>query len=232
MASCDLVAVRRGGHLTAHVVALKVVPAAQKRASLIALLSHPRKIIEKVIDTMLRLVYRFNEAQCGFRSHRSVETAILRALRAIRSGRRYVCVLDFRQAYASIPRGDVVQRAATLLPGALTNMFETLLTPTSISTVGDGERLRMDMRRGVPEGSPLSPALFNLVIDPLAEKVQAAAKGEWEIAINLFADDTILFAPSAAGMHRLLGACSSWAAAQVLSWDTHKCWALSQAEAP
>lgn len=46
----------------------------------VALLSHCRKIIEKSIDARLRRVYRFDEAQCGFRGRRSVETAIIRGM--------------------------------------------------------------------------------------------------------------------------------------------------------
>lgn len=48
----------------------------------IALLSHTRKLIEKVGDWQLRSVYILDDAQCGFQPSKSVETAILRARRA------------------------------------------------------------------------------------------------------------------------------------------------------
>lgn len=56
----------------------------------VALLSHCRKLIEKVIDGKIRREYRFHNAQCGFRQSGSVETAILRLIRAIAQGCKYV----------------------------------------------------------------------------------------------------------------------------------------------
>lgn len=193
----------------------------------IALLSHARKIVEKVLDRRLRASYTFHPAQCGFRTGRSVETAILRAVRALKGGCNYVCVLDFAQAYASVPRGDLVQRLRMHFEEDFANMVETLLTPTVVRTIGDSTGAQFEMRRGVPEGSPLSPALFNVVIDELAERVTEKANGEWNVPLNLFADDTVLFAPTPTAMQGLLDECTGWAAECGLEWGLRKCWALA-----
>lgn len=123
----------------------------------IALLSHARKVVEKVLDARLRRVYNFNAAQCGFREGRSVDTEILRAVRALRGGCKYVCVLDFAQAYASVPRGDVVRKVRQQFDADFAAMVETLLTPTKVCTIADETAVEREMLRGVPEGSPLSP---------------------------------------------------------------------------
>lgn len=44
----------------------------------VALLSHCRKLIEKILDRRVRESYSFHKSECGFRQQRSVETAILR----------------------------------------------------------------------------------------------------------------------------------------------------------
>lgn len=192
----------------------------------IALLSQARKVIEKVIDVRIRNCYKFHRSQCGFRQQRSVETAILRLMRAIDQGCNYVCVLDLKQAYASVPRGQLMERAYSVLPRDLAAMIETLLSNTLVSTVGDELQQWMEIRRGVPEGSPMSPALFNLFIDPLAVEVEDKAL-EWELALNLFADDIIIMAPSADKMQRLLHVCGGWATAHGLKWGIGKCHALA-----
>lgn len=198
----------------------------------VALLSHARKIIEKVIDGRIRKQVKFHEAQCGFRGFRSVETAILRVVRAVTNGCKYICVLDLKQAYASVPRGDLLQRIEQRVDANLAKMIESMVYKTMVSTVGDEDNLVREMERGVPEGSPLSPALFNLFIDLLASEIETAVDGAFENALNLFADDIILMSPTATWMQRLLSICEAFAEESGLKWGLNKCHALRAAGAP
>lgn len=134
----------------------------------IALLSHDRKIIEKAIDRRIREQYIFHEAQCGFRDFRSVDTTILRVMRAIDHG----C-----QAYASVPRGGLVAKFRELFSTDVAAMVETLLSKTIVSTVGDEKKAKRRMRRDVAEGTPMSPSLFNVFIDSIAISLEMASEG-------------------------------------------------------
>lgn len=187
--------------------------------------------MEKVIDRRIREVHNFHRFQCGFLQSRSCDTAILRLVRAIAQGCKYVCILDLRQAYASVPRGDLIQRIAQLVPRELTAMVESLLSDTFVSTIGDDTNRWLEVDRGVPEGSPMSPVLFNLYIDPLAKVIEETAV-EWEQALNLFADDVVLMAPSAEKMQRLLLKCGEWADENGLTWGVAKCHALAAPSVP
>lgn len=193
----------------------------------VALLSHARKVIEKVLDLRLRAEYKFHPAQCGFRGFRSVETAILRVTRAVMNGCRFLCVLDLRQAYASVPRGDLVNRIEGLVDTNVAKMIECMLYRTVVTTVRDQAKMWRAMERGVPEGSPLSPSLFNFFIDPVASLIDEEVAGGWSNPLNLFADDIILMAPSAPSMQRLLNVCQDFAAANGLQWGLNKCHAIA-----
>lgn len=74
------------------------------------------------------------------------------------------------------------------------------------------------MERGVTEGSPLSPSLFNIFIDPQAAAVTDASGGRWQNYLNLFAEDIVLLAPSEAEMQKLLDNSGDWAARNGLTW--------------
>lgn len=119
-----------------------------------------------------------------------------------------------------------MDRLYSILPRDLALMIETLLTDTLVLTVGDEEQNWREICRGVPEGSPMSPTLFNIFIDPLAVAVEEKAL-EWEHALNLFADDIVLMAPTAEKMQSLLNVCEDWASEHGMVWGIRKCHALA-----
>ena len=67
---------------------------------------------------------------------------------------------------------------------------------------------------GVKQGSLLSPMLFDLFINSLAEEINAigvgATYGENKIGVLLYADDVILMADSAEDLQILLNTLHSW----------------------
>lgn len=52
-------------------------------------------------------------------------------------GCMYVCVLDLRQAYASVPRGDLIGRLYSVLSKDLASMLEAPLVHSTVTTIGD-----------------------------------------------------------------------------------------------
>ena len=67
-------------------------------------------------------------------------------------------------------------------------------------TFFNGEKLRIfPLRSGTIQGCPLSPLLFNIVLEVLAiaireeNNIKGIQIGKEEVKISLFADDTILY---------------------------------------
>lgn len=124
----------------------------------------------------------------------------------------------FQASVCISPTGDFMQRIEAIAPNDLAAMTETMLCKTLVSTKGDETNTVMEMCRGVPGGSPYSPALFNVYIDTLAMRLEEAAAGEWSNPLNLFADDVVILAPTARKMQRLLRNCEEWASQNGLAW--------------
>nr|ACJ46647.1 reverse transcriptase [Triops cancriformis] len=89
----------------------------------------------------------------------------------------------------------------------------------------------VSMNRGVKQGDPLSPVLFNLVIDGLIRQIPSAlgfnVSDQVKVSCIAYADDLILIATTRAGLKTLLDLTNSYLAKRGLSLNPDKCSALS-----
>lgn len=188
----------------------------------IALISHVRKVIDKALDLLIRQEHVFHKFQVGFRSRMGTEAAILRAVDSLQCGYQYVACLDLRAAYDSVPRGKLMRRLRRVLSKSLCDMISHTLQASSICTRGDASREQGTIQAGVQQGSPASPALFNIYIDDLAETIEKLAGFDADRAAILYADDVLLIAKKPWELQRLLDIVSWWASRNGMAWNTAK----------
>lgn len=124
----------------------------------IALLSHVRKVVEGAVDSAAKELVRLNAMKCEFREGRGVGHPLLRLIEARRTGHRVMSVLDLRGAYRSVPRSKLVE---VLPPHPQLH--------TNRRRQKEGEACASQR---VPEGSPLSPLLFNLLLVRLPDVLE------------------------------------------------------------
>jgi len=186
----------------------------------VALLSHTRKIIEKALDLDLKSLTKNHRFQCGFRSNNSIEQAILRFIAAKKMKHHYTAVLDLKGAYPSVSRSRLMKALKKRLPKQLCSQISMFMGTDLLSAVGDNDSKVYEMRMGVPEGSPLSPSIFNIYMDTLAVKLDATKQKYANIPCTIYADDVVLFAKTAKGLKKLLRICSDWAREFGMSWAT------------
>ncbi len=90
-----------------------------------------------------------------------------------------------------------------------------------------GETIRIMLKRGVKQGDPLSPLLFNLAVDPLLYALERHGKGfdikGASITSLAFADDLVLLSSSWHGMARNLAILEQFCEATGLKVNPKKC---------
>lgn len=194
----------------------------------IALLSHTRKTIEAAIAMEIRGSYEFDDMQLGFQPETGTETAIVRHV-ANGVHLKMSAVLDLKGAYDSVPRDRMMEACRKKLPRNVVAKISHTLQPDTIITKGDDTGFEGKVTRGVPQGSPLSPTLFNVYMDTLAERIKTKMKGRRRIDgrctwdATLFADDVKMQAADRDTMQELLNIATEWASDSGMTWAPHKC---------
>lgn len=98
---------------------------------------------------------------------------------------------------------------------------------TKASVGNDGSSLEIILRRGVKQGDPLSPLLFNLIIETLVEKLDKTTEdiklnGE-NVSILAFADDLVIFARNKEQARKQLQIINKYLSALGMSAQAEKC---------
>lgn len=218
----------RVGHTPASLLAGRITPVFKKKGDArlpenyrpIMILNVVRRVISAAVDLALRRELQLHTCQWGFRLNTGTLHAIAHAEAQHRHGRRHRAVLDMSAAYDRAPRQRILQLLHDRgVPTALLNMSQCLLTPGTAFVTGAPTK-SISITGGVPQGDPLSPLLFNVLMDDLLTTVERET-GIEGIA-SCYADDVLLLARSRAELQRALDALARWAEANDMKWNTKK----------
>src|SRR6267154_2798252 len=157
----------------------------------IKLLEHVLKVLERVIEARVRKMVKLEEMQFGF-SPGKVPWKTERVVDGF---------CDLEKAFDRVPR-DVVWWALRhagveeWIVNVIKSMYEGVTTSVKINGV---ESEGFEVKVGVHQGSVLSPILFNIVMQAIADNFKAGLP--WELH---YADDLVLLAESRAELKRRL----------------------------
>ena len=199
------------------------------------------RVCNKVLGKRLGAI-PINANQRGFRSvdgclaNNLILSAIIHEHRK-RAAPYHIMTLDLSKAFDTVGHESVIRGLRRYgiderfikyikgnYDGAETNIF---MNKRSIGQVS--------LDRGVKQGDPLSPALFNLVLDELMDKLPADAGLEIngrKVSCLAYADDLVLLAPSTSAMRELLRKCKTFFESRGLSLNGAKCKSLSMNVVP
>ena len=183
-------------------------------------LSHARKLLESAVDKVLRRVYTFHEVQTGFRPNSGCAQLVLQTVSAIEDGHQFLAVLDLNKAFNTASWHVIARLLKRRLPATLAAWIRYFLQPTIIVTPDDDDHCKFLVTLGVPQGSPLSPAIYNIFMDVPAESLQEVPPHISRQPSTFLADDVILRAFAPDGLQMLLDIASDWALRTEMTWNT------------
>ena len=214
----------------------------------IALMPCALKIINGIFAERLMssiVEYRLMDyAQAGFvnREEAVAQAAALIEIvqrRQAKSQDTWLCFIDLAKAYDSVPHEALLAKAERFgISGRALQWLKALYArPTIQCRKADGGFSQpAQYRRGVRQGDPLSPALFDIFMDGLLsrefhqhgveveidERFEESG-GREKVAALLYADDIVLMAPSLEALQELAGMCTRWCDTFEMNVNAAKC---------
>lgn len=168
----------------------------------ITLLETEYKILSKMITNRLKILMPqlINIDQVGFIPNRIIYDNILVAQEVLSKDKKYTISVDFAKAYDSISHETIYKILEHLnFPPSFTNLVKGMISGSE-ARIRNGDWLSefFKVDSGVKQGCPLSPLLFALAIEPLADYIRkyttGTSLGDLTQSIILYADDIFLFA--------------------------------------
>ena len=160
-----------------------------------------------------------HRAQIGFQKHMGTEMSLAQMHRASIQWQNWIAILDLKSAYDRVCRTTLMTRCDEALPEVLANMVSHIIQELVVHRVGDETGTTAKINRGVTQGGPASPTLFNIYIDTLASQLCASVGKIGGTPVRLYADDVIVLADSLWELVSALRICSKWANENNMEWS-------------
>jgi CRISPR-associated protein Cas1 len=135
----------------------------------------------------------FFDASFGYRPHRGVDRAIARIVQLRDRGFGWVVDADIRAYFDSVSHQSLLRQ---LGQNQAAFPFLSLLKQWIGAVCWDGHDLTL-VRRGIPQGAPISPVLANLFLTPIDQALE-----ESDSHLIRYADDFLLLCKSEAAAER------------------------------
>ena len=145
----------------------------------------------------------------------------------------YTITIDLKDAFGSLPHGYLIEMIKEFkLPKEIQGVIkDSYAKGTTVVNLDKLDSTEIRIRKGVKQGCPLSPLMFNLCMNPLLNALQDSNKGyrigNKVISAQAYADDIILFSESRQGMAGLLDIVERFVAYARLTINPQKCRSLS-----
>ena len=109
--------------------------------------------------------------------------------------------IDAEKAFDKIPHQFLIKTLQKVgIVGTYLNIIKAIYDKSTASIILKGEKLKeFPLRAGTRQGGPLSPLLFNMVLEVLAtaitevKEIKGIQIGKEEVKLSLFAGDMILY---------------------------------------
>ncbi len=155
------------------------------------------RLIQQAIAQVLLPIFDpdFSEASFGFRPGRSAHNAVYRVRDFIRQGYRVAVDADLSKFFDTVDHDVLMNRVARKIRDQ--RVLRLIGKYLRAGVMIDGRRL--DTRKGVPQGGPLSPLLSNILLDDLDKELEKRGH-----RFARYADDFIILVKSRRAGERVM----------------------------
>jgi len=173
--------------------------------------------------------------QAGFRSREECMGQVI-ALHEITRRRQilglptYAAFIDFKKAYDTVPQEALMRKLECIGIRGKALKFISSLYEDSRARVRVGRQMSrsFQLERGVRQGCPMSPILFDVFINDIlrgceGNGVEIPGSEDGKVAGLLFADDLVLIAPTTAKLRASMRKVEMWAERWEMQFGVAKC---------
>ena len=202
----------------------------------ISLINVGLKILSKIVTDRISKYAKshgfIRPEQFGFRNKEECISLFI-SIREICQRRKfqgkftYLAFLDLKKAYDSVPFFNILTKLYNIgIRGNCLQFLKNLyLTSKARANVNGQLSYEFPIHRGVRQGCPLSPILFNIFINDIlnnCDKYGVNITGR-RCCGGLFADDVVLIAPSKPSLRILLNKVHEWGIRNEMTFGINKC---------
>lgn len=161
------------------------------------------RVIQQAIHQQLSWQFEplFSEHSYGFRPNRSAHDAIKAAQQYVKEGKTWVIDIDLKAFFDNVNHDRLIyQIREQTKDKRLLRLIGKILKAGVII-----EEEWHPTKRGTPQGSPLSPLLANIYLDPLDKELEKR-----ELSFCRYADDIVIYVGSQRSAERVYKSIVKW----------------------
>jgi group II intron reverse transcriptase/maturase len=161
--------IRTGKYMAQPILGVEI-PKSNGKVRLLGVPTVTDRLLQQAVGQVLAVKFEmvFEESSYGFRPNRNAQQAVIKALEHINAGYQHIVDIDLKSFFDEVDHCILLQLLYRKVkcPLTLRLIRKWLRAPIQIN----GKLVKR--RKGVPQGSPLSPLLSNIMLNELDKELE------------------------------------------------------------